>query len=141
MTVTDISTAPRLRFAMGARTIAQALRGSGLVVPAFRTPPRQPGVSRAVRRSDRGVVVAVAVEGRPFPAVLADLIEGVVVINGLEAEAAAGLRDSLWRAVEGLDVAPGSSRRAAARGVPPAADQADPQSSATRPADLAAAAA
>ena len=86
-------------------------------------------------------MVAVAVEGRPFPAVLADLIEGVVVINGLEAEAAAGLRDSLWRAVEGLDVVPGSSRRAAARGVSPVAEEADLQSSATRPADLVTAAA
>lgn len=122
MTVTDISTAPRLRFAVGARAIAQALRATDLVVPAFRTPPRRPGVPRTVRRTADGAVVAVAVDGRPFAAVLADLVEGVVVVNDLDAERAAELRDSLWRAIEHAEVGIGPAQQTTARRVRPPVD-------------------
>ena len=63
----------------------------------------------AVRRGTRGVVgrfgeavVAVLVKGRPTPAVLADMIDGVVVANQLVGVEAADLREVLWIAVADL---------------------------------------
>jgi hypothetical protein len=41
------------------------------------------GVLRSIRRWDGGATIAVVVRGRPWPAVQADLIEGVVAANGL----------------------------------------------------------
>lgn len=43
--------------------------------------------------------VAVAVRGRPWAAVVADMIEGVVVANRLTAPLADRLRTELWAAV------------------------------------------
>lgn len=51
------------------------------------------------RRPDGSVVVAVALRERPWPAVLADMIEGVVVANGLVAAEAERCRSLLWRTV------------------------------------------
>ena len=61
----------------------QAARALGLVVPGFRSPPRLVGVQRSIKRWHGGATVAVVVRGRPWPAVQADLIEGVVAANGL----------------------------------------------------------
>ena len=41
--------------------------------------------------------MAVRVKGRPFGAVVADAIEGIVVCNELRADAAGPVRDELWR--------------------------------------------
>ena len=73
----------------------------GLQVPAFRTPPRVAGVDRTIRRAlDGSVLVSVRSRGRAWPAVLADMIEGVVVANGLGRPEAAQARNELWRATE-----------------------------------------
>jgi len=45
-----------------------------------------------------GVVVAVAVRGRPFVDVVADMVEGVVVANGLQGVAATRVRTVLHEA-------------------------------------------
>jgi hypothetical protein len=45
--------------------------------------------------------VAVLVRGRPWVAVLADMIEGVVAANYLTGGPADQLRTALWRATEG----------------------------------------
>ncbi len=50
-------------------------------------------------------MVAVRVRGRPFAAVVADAIEGIVVYNRLDAAAAGAVRDELWREIEGGHVA------------------------------------
>lgn len=89
-----------LAFARTAERLAEAAAGAGLAVPTFRSPPRVAGVHRTVRRRpDGGAVVAVARRGRRLPAVVADLIEGVVVANGLEPAEAARARAALWDAV------------------------------------------
>lgn len=44
--------------------------------------------------------MAVVVRGRPWPAVQADLIEGVVAANGLTSPAADRVRADLWAALE-----------------------------------------
>lgn len=90
-------------FAAVARMIAAESRRLGVVAPGFRCPPRIVGVDRALRRfegDDVAGVVAVAVRGRPLAAVVADMIEGVVVLNGLAAGDAARVRASLWLSLE-----------------------------------------
>ena len=91
---------PSLHFAAVVRTLGTAARSRGLAVPGFRSPPRRPGMERTLRRSPGGsVTVAVAVRGRPFQAVVADLIEGVVVVNELKGVEATRVRTALWEAI------------------------------------------
>ncbi len=74
----------------------------GLRVPSFQSPPRSDQLDRSIQRSGNGdCVVAVRVRGRPFAAVVADAIEGIVVCNRLSAAAAAAVRGELWREIEG----------------------------------------
>ncbi len=77
-----------------------AARAAGLVVPAFRCPPRLTGARRTLRRYPGGAVVAVQLKARPFSDVAADMVEGVLVVNRLEAEAATRMRPVLAEAAE-----------------------------------------
>ena len=79
----------------------------GLESPSYRCPPRLVGADRTIRRRPTGSVVSVRVKGRPRAAVLSDMIEGVVVTNGLVTPHADRVRTDLWAVMEtGLDVAP-----------------------------------
>ena len=98
--------ATSLDFAHAARTLSVQARRLGLVAPGFRCPPRIVGVDRSVRRTANGAVVAVQVRERPWSAVLADMIEGVVVANRLQPPAADRVRTELWQAIEGGVSAP-----------------------------------
>jgi hypothetical protein len=100
--------ATSLRFAAAARSLGSVARSAGLEVPGFRSPPRVSGVERTLRRRpDGAVVISVRIKGRPWVSVLADMIDGVVVTNGLEGPAAGAARTAMWTAVE-ADVARGS---------------------------------
>ena len=89
-----------VRFAHVVRALAAAARAEGLRAPSFRSPPGVTGAVRTVRRrGDGSSTVAVAVKDRPWPAVLADLVEGVVVANHLRGPAADRARAALWSAV------------------------------------------
>jgi hypothetical protein len=90
-----------LRFADAARTLGAAARQRGLRVPAFRSPPRLDGVHRTLRRRGDAATVAVRVRHRPWAAVLADMVEGVIVANRLSGVAADAARSALWNAVAG----------------------------------------
>jgi hypothetical protein len=95
-----VSAATSLRFADAARRLAGACRDRDLVVPSFRSPPADPAVDRTIRRrADGGAVVAVRVRDRPLAAVLADLVEGVIVVNGLSGAEADIARSHLLAAV------------------------------------------
>lgn len=85
-------------FSTAARLLGHEARIRGLVVPGFRSPPRVVGVDRTMRRWDGGATVAIRVKGRPWVAVLADMIEGVVVANQLTPPQADRLRGELWDA-------------------------------------------
>jgi hypothetical protein len=91
---------PPIRFAELARRIGAATRAAGLIVPAFRTPPRRSGVPRTIRRLPGGPVVAVRLRSRPTADVVTDMVEGVLVANGLTGAAAGRVRTSLLRAVD-----------------------------------------
>lgn len=85
-----------LEFAAAARLLSAAARRSGLTAPGFRTPPRIVGVDRTIRRHPSGATVSVRVRGRPWPAIAADMIDGIVVANRLDARRANRLRSDLW---------------------------------------------
>jgi len=93
-----METVPTIRFADVARRLGAAARAAGLVVPAFRTPPRHPGAPRTIRRLPGGPVVAVVVRGRNADAVIADMVDGVLAANGLAGAPAARVRAALVRA-------------------------------------------
>jgi hypothetical protein len=100
---------PPIRFAELARRIGAAARAAGLVVPAFRSPPRRPGVPRTIRRLPGGPVVAVRLRSRPLADVVADMVDGVLVANGLRGDAAARVRATLLQAIGGAGATgPGS---------------------------------
>ena len=92
--------ATSLRFAAAARALTHAARRGGLVAPDFRSPPRTPGRSRTLRRGGDAPLVSVVVHGRPWPAVLADLVEGIVAANELDGPPADAARDHLWAALD-----------------------------------------
>ena len=89
-----------LNFARAVYVLAASARSLGLVVPGFRSPPRLVGVQRSITRWPGGATVAVVVRGRPWPAVQADLVEGIVATNGLLSPASDRARAELWRAME-----------------------------------------
>jgi hypothetical protein len=100
---------PPIRFAELARRIGAAARAAGLVVPAFRSPPRRPGVPRTIRRLPGGPVVAVRLRSRPLADVVSDMVEGVLVANGLRGDAATRVRATLLQAISGAGATgPGS---------------------------------
>lgn len=91
-----------LRFAETARLLGDQARRSGLaVVPSFRSPPRVLGRDRTIgRRPDGSVTVSVTLQGRPFVAVVADMVEGLVAANELDGPEVDRARRDLWGAVE-----------------------------------------
>ena len=98
----DNSTGRCLAFAEAARQLGMAVRGQGLIVPSFRSPPREVGRRRTLsRHPDGSVTVSVMVRNRIWEAVLADMIEGVVAANQMDGIDAEVLRDQLWEALEG----------------------------------------
>lgn len=93
--------ATSLQFAAAARTLGQAARARDLTVPGFRSPPRLSGADRTVRRrADGGATISVRLQHRPFVAVVADMVEGIVVTNRLDGAAATRVRTALWSALE-----------------------------------------
>ncbi len=89
-------------FAGTARWLAEAARALGLDAPGFRTPPRQTGCNRTIRRySDGTALVAVRVKGRLWDDVVDDLIAGVLTVNDLHGALAAEIRYGLWSDLSG----------------------------------------
>ena len=104
------STGRCLAFAEAARQLGMAVRGQGLVMPSFRSPPREVGRRRTLaRHRDGSATISVMVRNRVWEAVLADMIEGLVVANRMDGIDAEVLRDQLWEALDGE-----SARREAA---------------------------
>lgn len=93
-----------LRFAAVARTLTERARAEGLRAPTFRSPPGVAGAHRTVRHRRGGASVAIRLRGRPWPAVVADMVEGVVVANRLTGAEAARVRSAMWSALDAHDV-------------------------------------
>ncbi|MFM8994169.1 MAG: hypothetical protein ACKOJG_08260 [Actinomycetota bacterium] len=100
---TQLAALNTAEFAAVARALAAESRRLGLVAPGFRCPPRIVGVDRTIRRftgDERAGVVSVAVKSRPLAAVIADMIEGIIVLNCLSAAESALVRAALWRSLD-----------------------------------------
>ena len=99
--------ATSLRFAAAARALGHAARRRGLVVPGFRSPPRLPEVDRSLRRRPDGhAMIAIRLRGRPWMAVISDMVEGVVAANALTGAEADGARRALWACLEAAALLP-----------------------------------
>jgi len=92
--------ATSLRFAAAARALGRGARRAHLVVPGFRSPPRLPGVDRSLRRTESSAMVAIRLRGRPWMAVVSDMVEGIVAANRLEGPAADQARSQLWSSLD-----------------------------------------
>lgn len=96
--MTDATTS--LDFAAAARGLGVIARSMGLAVPAFRSPPRFAGAERTLRRGRNGwATVSVRLEGRPLGAVVADMVEGIVVVNEISGAEATRVRTALWESL------------------------------------------
>jgi len=96
-----------VEFAALARAIASTTRHLGFAAPGFRCPTRIIGVDRTMRRfmgDEVAGIVAVNVKDRPLAAVVADMIEGVVMLNRLSPTHAAQVRGALWNSLENANV-------------------------------------
>lgn len=79
---------------MAARLVAAEARRHGLLAPGFRSPPGLAGARRTIRRLPTGgTMIAVRLRDRSLAEVVADMVEGVVVANGLR-----GADAARWRA-------------------------------------------
>ena len=103
MKVSPIDRAPSVRFALAAQLLVDEARAIGIRAPAFRSPPRVAGTYRTITRRQGSVVVAVRIRGRPFEAVLADMVEGIVLANKLGPLDAARCRARLWDSLHVAD--------------------------------------
>ena len=96
-----MESASAVEFAQAARQLGRAARRLGLEAPSFRCPPRVVGSDRTIRHRPSGAVVSVRVAERPMGAVLADMIEGIVVANRLVTPASDRVRTHLWSEMSG----------------------------------------
>lgn len=94
-----------LRFAATTRILVEAARRGGYRAPTFRSPPRVKGRMRTIRRhANGGATVSLVLRDRPWSAVVADMIEGFVIVNDVDPVAAECLRDLLWASVDEIDL-------------------------------------
>ena len=98
-TTTINTTTTATDFATVSRILVHTAAQFGGTAPGFRSPPRIPGVKRSVTRNrDGSVTVAVAVRDRPVMAVIADMIDGVLLTSGGSGDGE--LYDALWAAAQ-----------------------------------------
>ena len=92
-----------MRFAEAVRVLGQAARRRrARPCPGSAARPGWPAPSaRSRRHRGGGATVAVTIRERPFQAVVADMIEGIVVANQLDGTAATRARTALWEALVG----------------------------------------
>lgn len=117
-TVTEL---PALRFADAARRLGAAAHEAGLSVPAFRSPPRVADAARTIRRYPAGAVVSVRLRGRPFPEVIADMVDGVLAANRVPPADAPRVRARLTAEFDAPAPEPGPERVAEPVAAPKAA--------------------
>jgi hypothetical protein len=94
-----------VEFSALARSLTMGAKRAGLRSPGFRTPPVDRTRKRTVKRyADGTAMVAVVIHARPWLEVTEDMIEGIIVANGLSGNVAKAARRTLWRSVMNDDV-------------------------------------
>lgn len=103
-----------IEFAHAARMLSGLVRGEGMEVPGFRSPPRDRDLTRSIRRErDGSPTVSVAIRGRSAVSVLGDMIDGCLTANHSRGSTQASRLRSSW--TQELIEAVRSSRDADAR--------------------------
>ena len=115
---------PALRFATAARRLGAAARAAGMMVPAFRSPPRVRDASRTLRRYPGGAVVSVRLRGRTYVEVVDDMIDGVLAANRVSGDSQPRLRRAFQVAIgdapsPAVDLVAEERAEAAAADAPP----------------------
>ena len=84
-----------IQFSITVRTLGRIANQLGYVTPQFRCPPPSAQYQRSVRRNHDDLSISIVIRGRPWLAVLADIVEGFVIANaklGQDSE----IRNILW---------------------------------------------
>ena len=77
-----------LVFADRVRAALTVARRFGLEIPAFRSPPKDPAVTRSLRYHDDGsAVIAIRIAGRTVDEMEADIVDGILAANGCDPDA------------------------------------------------------
>jgi len=118
----NLVTMSSLDYGTAARSRARAARLRGLLVPVYASPPARSDLDRSIRRRNGSPVVSIRLRGRPRAAVIADMIEGIVVSNSLEPARADLVRSALWLAI---DVSPSEAVEPSVGAVEPPSGNSD----------------
>jgi hypothetical protein len=117
-----------VQFAQVARRLNQSAQAGGLCPPAFRSPPRTPGLARSItRRADGSATVSVRLRGRPAVAVVADMIDGIVAANRPPAAPAPRNRRRTSRSTGSTEPSVSGTRRRSSGSVSRPEQSADPR--------------
>ena len=85
-----------IQFSIAVRTLGRIADQLGYRIPQFRCPPPSAKYQRSVRKTgEENLSISIVIRGRPWLAILADIVEGVVIANtqsGQDSE----LRNILW---------------------------------------------
>ena len=85
-----------IQFSIAVRTLGRIADRLGYRIPQFRCPPPSAKYQRSVRKTgDENLSISIVIRGRPWLAILADIVEGFVIANtqsGQDSE----IRNILW---------------------------------------------
>ena len=85
-----------IQFSIAVRTLGRIADQLGYRIPQVRGPPPSAKYQRSVRKTgDENLSISIVIRGRPWLAILADIVEGFVIANtqsGQDSE----IRNILW---------------------------------------------
>jgi len=88
-----------LKFVKVVRTLERIADQRGFTAPAFRCPPPSAKFQRSIKKlDDNKVTISIVIRERPWLAVLADIVEGFVIVNKLSGREPE-LRNLLWDSI------------------------------------------
>jgi hypothetical protein len=87
-------------FSALARNVSATADACGLKAPGFRTPSQIPDRTRSVRRLPGGSgIVSVTTRNRTADAIITDMVDGIITVNGLKGGIAASVRRTMLRSL------------------------------------------
>ena len=84
-----------IQFSRTIRTLGRIANQLGYVTPQFRCPPPSAQYQRSIRRNKDDLSISIVIRGRPWLAVLADIVEGFVIANAKSGQDSE-IRNILW---------------------------------------------
>ena len=85
-----------IKFSIAVRTLGRIADQLGYRIPQFRCPPPSAKYQRSVRKTgDENLSISIVIRGRPWLAILADIVEGFVIAN-IQSGQDSEIRNILW---------------------------------------------